>query len=168
MYFNVNRYCTHLVAFLVSFIHPTLSGHQNQINTFALVSITIIQSSVNSGHGIGNFCVCEDEHFVYFNVNRYCTHLVAFLVSTVHPTLSGHQNQINTFALVSITIIQSSVNSGHGIGNFCVCEDEHFVYFNVNRYCTHLVAFLVSTVHPTLYFLGTKIRSVPLLLCLQL
>ena len=89
---HVHRYCIHLVAFSVSIVHPTLSGHQNQISTFALVSITIIQSGVNSGHGIGDFCVCENEHSVYFNVNRYCTHLVAFLVQFVHPTLSGHQN----------------------------------------------------------------------------
>ena len=81
--------------------------------------------------------MCEDEHFVHLNVNRYCTHLVAFLVSFIHPALSGHQNQINAFALVSITIIQSSVNSGHGIGNFCVCEDEHSV-------CTSM---LIDTVH---------------------
>ena len=58
MYFNVNQYCTHLVAFLVSIVHPTLSGHQNQISTFAFVSITIIQSGVNSRLGIGDFCVC--------------------------------------------------------------------------------------------------------------
>ena len=132
---RVKRYSTHLVAFLVSFVHPTLSRYQSQISTFALVSITIIQSGVNSGHGIGDFCVCEDEHSVSFNVNRYCTHVVAFLVPFVHPTLPGHQHQTNTFVLVSITIIRSGVNSGHGIGDFCVCEDEHSVYFNVNRYC---------------------------------
>ena len=61
---QVNRYCTHLVAFLVSFVHPTLSKYQNQTSTFILMSIFIIYSGVNSGHGIGYFCVCEDEHFV--------------------------------------------------------------------------------------------------------
>ena len=56
---HVHRYCTHLVTFLVSYVHPTLSRYQNQISTFALVSITIIYSGVNSGHGIGDLlCVC--------------------------------------------------------------------------------------------------------------
>ena len=65
---SVNQYCTHLVAFLVLFVHPTLSKYQNQISTFILMSIFIIYSGVNSGHGIGDFCVCEDEHYfsVYF------------------------------------------------------------------------------------------------------
>ena len=63
---HINQYCTHLVAFLVLFIHPTLSGHQNQTSTFAFVSITIILSGVNSVHGIGDFCVCE------FNLSILC------------------------------------------------------------------------------------------------
>ena len=61
---HINRYCTHLVAFLVSFVHSTLSMYQNQTSTSVLVSIFIIWSGVNSGHGIGDFCVCEDEQFV--------------------------------------------------------------------------------------------------------
>ena len=61
---HVNRYRTHLVAFLVKFVHPTLSKYQNQTTTFILMSIFIIYSGVNIGHGIGDFCVCEDEHFV--------------------------------------------------------------------------------------------------------
>ena len=56
---HINRYCTHLVAFLVSFVHPTLSKYQNQTTTFILMSIFIIYSGVNSGHGIGDLlCVC--------------------------------------------------------------------------------------------------------------
>ena len=49
--------------------------------------------------------VCEDENFVcILHINRYCTHLVAFLVSFVHPILSGYQNQTSIFILVSVFI----------------------------------------------------------------
>jgi hypothetical protein len=37
-----------------------------------------IYSGVNSGHRIGDFCVCEYEAFMCTNVNLYCTYLVAF------------------------------------------------------------------------------------------
>ena len=123
-YSLVQYICTHLVAFLVSFVHPTLSGHQNQISTFAIVSLIIIYSGVNSRHGIGDFCVCEDEHSVCTlnYINRYCTHLEAFLLSFVHPTLFKYQNQTSTFILISTFIIYSGVNSGLGIGDLlCVC-----------------------------------------------
>ena len=64
---HINRYSTHLGALiLVSFVHPILSNCQNQTSTFILMSTFIIWSGVNSGHGIGDFCECEDEHFVYF------------------------------------------------------------------------------------------------------
>ena len=48
-----------LLAFLVSFVHPTLSKCPNQTSTFILMSIFIIHSGVNSGHGIGDLlCMC--------------------------------------------------------------------------------------------------------------
>ena len=115
-------YCTHLVAFLVSFVHPTLSKYQNQTSTFILMSIFIICSGVNSEHGIGDFCVCEDEHFVCTSCQSILYTSLAFLVSFVHPTLSKYQNQTSTFILMSIFIICSGVNSGHGIGDLlCMC-----------------------------------------------
>ena len=39
---HVNQYCTHLVAFLVSFVHPTLSKYQNQTSTFYLSTVYTI------------------------------------------------------------------------------------------------------------------------------
>ena len=59
---NVNPYCTYHVASLVYFIHPPLSGYQNQTNAFVFMSTFIIQSGVNSGHNSGDFCVCECEY----------------------------------------------------------------------------------------------------------
>ena len=65
--FNVNRYCTYHVAFLVSFVHPTPSGYQNQSSVFRSMSTFIIQSGVNSGHSSGDYCVCEDGHFSVYS-----------------------------------------------------------------------------------------------------
>ena len=65
MYFMlIDTVATHLVTFLVSFVHPTLSRYQNQTSTFVLVSINIIQSGVNSRHMALVTFECEDEHFV--------------------------------------------------------------------------------------------------------
>ena len=76
---------------------------------------------------ISDFCVCEDVCTSTYQSIQY-THLGALiLVSLVHSILSKCQNQISTFILMSTFIIWSGVNSGHGIGDFCVCEDEHFV-----------------------------------------
>ena len=61
----MHRYYTYYpVAFSVSFVHPILSRHKNWTRTFVLMSAFIILSGVNSGTSIGDFCVCEDEHFV--------------------------------------------------------------------------------------------------------
>ena len=73
---HINQYSTYLGALiLVSFVHPILSKCQNQTSTFILMSIFIIWSGVNSGHGIGDFCVCEDEHLI-------CVYLMS--IDTVH------------------------------------------------------------------------------------
>ena len=63
---HVNRCHTHLVAFLVKFVHVphTFLVSKPDHYLYFDVYIFIIYSGVNSGHGIGDFCVCEDEHFV--------------------------------------------------------------------------------------------------------
>ena len=39
---HINRYYTHLVALLVSFVHPILFKHLNHTSNFVLMSIFII------------------------------------------------------------------------------------------------------------------------------
>ena len=39
-------------------------------------------------HGIGDFCVCEDEHFVCTSCQSMPYTSCSFLVKFVHPTLS--------------------------------------------------------------------------------
>jgi hypothetical protein len=83
---NVNQYCTYLVAFVVSFIHPTLSEYQYQISTFVLMSTFIIQSGVNSGtsnlvtsvSACSGHCYCEYE----LECKRYTFHSFLALNST--------------------------------------------------------------------------------------
>ena len=79
MYFMLNRYCTHLVAFLVSFVHPTLSKYQIQTSTFILISIFIIYSGVNSVHGIGDLlCVHVYSKYPYYVRTVIGTIFIAF------------------------------------------------------------------------------------------
>ena len=62
---HVNRCRTHLVACLVKFVHVphTFLVSKPDHYLYFDVYIFIIYSGVNSGHGIGDFCVCEDEHY---------------------------------------------------------------------------------------------------------
>ena len=78
------------------------------------------------------------------HVNQCCTHLVAFLVSLVHPKLSRYQSQINTFVLMSVFIIQSCVNSGHGTGDFCLCVPRISHVQAFTAIGTNFIAFQLS------------------------
>ena len=76
----------------------------------------IFNSDVNIGYGVGDFCVCEDEHYVCTPFKSVTTYLVAFLVSFIYPTLSKYQNLTSTFGLVSIFIVDMVL-----VNSVCVC-----------------------------------------------
>ena len=115
-----------------------------------------IQGGVNS---IGAFWVCEDEHFVITQCKSvlYISCRIFGLIYTPH--IFQLPNQISIFVLMSTFTIYSGVNSGHNIGDFWVCEDEHFVFtqcksilYNViscSFYWSHLYTphFLVVYIH---------------------
>ena len=126
---HINWYCTHLVGFLVTLVHPTLSRYQNHTSTVVLVSITLILNGVNSGHDIGDLlCVC------ILRIFHVCTHiqgtinLHSFLALNSSHIIYKFPNLNSTFIFMSTIIFLSFVNWRCGWGLFCTSEYENILF----------------------------------------